>query len=343
MSSPVIGRGQAVYNSTKNHATVERPRPLPCLVILVHGVNDIGGAYEVQDQGLCEGLNARLNRGSSLVKAGGDLQAASYNEDWNKLIAAEKDKAKRQQMLSDPDSVMFHRSASPSTYSPVIPFYWGFRERTEYPPGSPERNRKTRNTPVFVRDDGEWVDRWGNRLDKDGAKGGGPFANATDNVADMWGEGQGGAKGWGADAIVRDPLRPIKGTPPRTYMVLAAMRLARLIQAIRAKRETQDCAINLAAHSQGCLVSLLAQALLNEWGGSDAADGLILQSPPYSFDEPHFGGEQSTQARLPWPRWPRPPVAAAWLVNTGQPDRTVASSCPARGCCALPSATTVGG
>jgi len=36
--------------------------PLPCIVILVHGVNDVGEAYENQDKGLCLGLNTRLGR-----------------------------------------------------------------------------------------------------------------------------------------------------------------------------------------------------------------------------------------------------------------------------------------
>jgi len=36
--------------------------PLPCIVILVHGVNDVGEAYENQDVGICAGLNTRLGR-----------------------------------------------------------------------------------------------------------------------------------------------------------------------------------------------------------------------------------------------------------------------------------------
>lgn len=37
-------------------------RPLPCIVILVHGVNDVGEAYQDQDTGICAGLNSRLGR-----------------------------------------------------------------------------------------------------------------------------------------------------------------------------------------------------------------------------------------------------------------------------------------
>lgn len=36
--------------------------PMPCIVILVHGVNDVGEAYENQDVGICAGLNKRLGR-----------------------------------------------------------------------------------------------------------------------------------------------------------------------------------------------------------------------------------------------------------------------------------------
>lgn len=38
------------------------PRPMPGIVILVHGVNDVGEAYQNQERGIIAGLNKRLNR-----------------------------------------------------------------------------------------------------------------------------------------------------------------------------------------------------------------------------------------------------------------------------------------
>ena len=38
------------------------PRPMPCIVILIHGVNDVGEAYQNQETGIIEGLNKRLDR-----------------------------------------------------------------------------------------------------------------------------------------------------------------------------------------------------------------------------------------------------------------------------------------
>lgn len=36
--------------------------PMPCIVILVHGVNDVGEAYQNQEQGIIAGLNERMGR-----------------------------------------------------------------------------------------------------------------------------------------------------------------------------------------------------------------------------------------------------------------------------------------
>ncbi|EOV0634918.1 hypothetical protein ACOIKT_004252, partial [Cronobacter turicensis] len=38
------------------------PRPMPCIVILIHGVNDVGEAYQNQEKGILAGLSKRLNR-----------------------------------------------------------------------------------------------------------------------------------------------------------------------------------------------------------------------------------------------------------------------------------------
>lgn len=169
---------------------------------------------------------------------------------------ADKDKVD-----DDPDAVFFKRQVKSDTDSPVIPFYWGYTE--------PKVETKTVH--------GQKTDRYGTRLDKDLSKGGGPFGNATSSLPDMWNRGV-----YAPLDPVGDPLRPIKTGPGRMYMVLAALRLAALIAMIR-KFEPKDT-VSIVAHSQGCLLSLLAQAFLLE-KGERTADTLILTHPPYSLDE----------------------------------------------------------
>jgi hypothetical protein len=169
--------------------------------------------------------------------------------------------AKKDEVEDDPDAVFFKRRVKPDTDSPVIPFYWGCRELKD--------EAKTVN--------GQNTDRYGTRLDKDLSKGGGPFGNATSSLPDMWNRGV-----YAPVDPLGDPLRPLKTGPGRMYMVLAAMRLAALIAMIR-KFEPKDT-VSIVAHSQGCLLSLLAQAILME-RGERPADTLILTHPPYSLDE----------------------------------------------------------
>jgi hypothetical protein len=136
----------------------------PCVVILVHGVNDIGEAFPFQEQGICAGLNVRLDRK-------GRLQPANYA-----LPPTLKDGEKfgPEDAHPDPDKVYFARSPKDTT-SPVIPFLWGFRE---------ERVKSDTS-----QKHGEYLDRYGNRIDKRYAKNGGPFVNATNNIPDMFGPG----------------------------------------------------------------------------------------------------------------------------------------------------------
>jgi pimeloyl-ACP methyl ester carboxylesterase len=217
---------------------------LPANIILVHGVNDVGTSYPAVESGLCEGLTKRLDRGAV---------AACYS------IPGEADLKK---LVPDPDAVFYKRKTNEQTHSPVIPFYWGFREVTD--------KASTKN--------GQRIDRFGNRLDRDLSKGGGPFANATSSIPDMWNRGVDPP----SEQMGDDPVRPVRQTPGRMYMVLAAMRLAALVGIIRDRH--QDDVVNIVAHSQGCLVSLLAQAILMEKGLAPA-DTLILTHPPYALDD----------------------------------------------------------
>ena len=238
----VVGDDVAILHCERSVCKkVKIRRNLPGNIIVIHGVNDVGVSYKAVEHGLCEGLTQRLGRG---------FTPASYRMP----VAADKDR-----LEDDPDAVFFKRTIDKNTNSPVIPFYWGYREVGE----------KCRTV------NGQFVDRYGNRLDKDLSKEGGPFGNATSNLPDMWRPGM-----YAPADPMGDALRPLKTAPGRMYMVLAAQRLAALISMIR-DYDAQDT-VSIVAHSQGCLLSLLAQAMLMERGLAPA-DNLILTHPPYSL------------------------------------------------------------
>ena len=83
------------------------PPPKPCVTILVHGVNDLAGCYAHIENGLCAGLNERLDMPQTLPGGGnnpGFLTAAAYS-----LPLEDDGKA------SDPDAVYYRRKFSAST------------------------------------------------------------------------------------------------------------------------------------------------------------------------------------------------------------------------------------
>jgi hypothetical protein len=90
---------------------IQVPRDLPCNIILVHGVNDVGTGYNAVEEGLCTGLQKRLFR---------NFKPAGY-----KMPGV----ADQEELLDDPDAVYFKRTTAADTDSPVIPFYWGFWHR----------------------------------------------------------------------------------------------------------------------------------------------------------------------------------------------------------------------
>ncbi|MNM19462.1 hypothetical protein D3C81_297690 [compost metagenome] len=238
----VVGEDLALLHCERSVCKkVKIRRNLPGNIIVIHGVNDVGVSYKAVEHGLCEGLTQRLGRG---------FTPAAYRMP----MAADRDK-----LEDDPDAVFFKRTVTTETNSPVIPFYWGYREVAE----------KCRTV------NGQFVDRHGNRLDKDLSKEGGPFGNATSNLPDMWRPGI-----YAPVDPMGDALRPLRTAPGRMYMVLAAQRLAALISMIR--DYDADDTVSIVAHSQGCLLSLLAQAMLMEKGLAPA-DNLILTHPPYSL------------------------------------------------------------
>jgi len=242
-----IGQDASVLQcERKSDKKVDVKPDLPCNVIVIHGVNDVGTGFGSVEEGLCAGLDMRLHGKP------GRFVPGSYR------MPTAKDK---DVIEEDPDAVFFKRTLGNGTHSPVIPFYWGYREVFN--------QAGTKN--------GQRTDRFGNRLDKDLSKGGGPFANATSTLPDMWNRGICSPADVGGD-----PVRPVLSAPGRMYMVLAAKRLAALVAMIRDYDANE--AVNIVAHSQGCLISLLAQAFLLQ-DGKRPADTLILTHPPYSLEE----------------------------------------------------------
>ncbi|WP_259564224.1 T6SS effector phospholipase Tle3 domain-containing protein [Enterobacter sichuanensis] len=253
------------------------PRPMPGIVILVHGVNDVGEAYQNQEKGILAGLSKRLNRQDF------------YAHEWGE-----------------------YRITHPGR-SPVIPFYWGYKPVTHadyvadqkryreevYKQGDnahlpfdayQEDNEKNK---AALGNDGKGAfkyqnDNFKNALDTNFAKGGGTFANATTNIPDMLGPGAGGAALAAAGFATLhmnggDFTHPIFQNPHRIYQFFAAQRLADLILTIRRNPVTAKDVINVVAHSQGTIITMLANMLVKQ-EGFDPVNCTILNHSPYSLE-----------------------------------------------------------
>ena len=268
MSGDQITVAESVTRLVPNFSTerkMEVPADLPGVVIFLHGVNDPGASYESVETGLCQGVNERLDRP--------DLKAGRYGTDYNaaKVIPIEERGEDHKATLDDPDTYLYQRDADdPKTRSLMIPFYWGYRAE----PG--EIKRDENNDPTKLRD--QYQDVFENRLDRHFAKGGGFFANATNNLLEMYGKGFAKLLRIFAQPSLSNPQYMGKG-PHRRYFVLAATRLAMLVSEIR--RISPDETITIMGHSQGTLITLLAQALLID-KGQRCADTVIMVDTPYS-------------------------------------------------------------
>ncbi|MET4714584.1 hypothetical protein ACVKS2_004009, partial [Pseudomonas sp. PvP125] len=155
---------------------MEVPADLPGVVIFLHGVNDPGASYESVETGLCQGVNERLDRP--------DLKAGRYGAVYGAAKDAPPEELSTDQktILDDPDTYLYRRDTTdPKIRSLMIPFYWGYRAE----PGEIKRDKN--NDPTKLRD--QYQDAFENRLDRHFAKGGGFFANATNNLLEMYREG----------------------------------------------------------------------------------------------------------------------------------------------------------
>lgn len=273
-------------------------RPMPCIVILVHGVNDVGEAYQNQENGIIAGLSKRLNRT--------DL----YAHEWKDFMMMHNEEAQK-------------KIAAPGR-SPVIPFYWGYKpvtyddwvadqqnyrkevdvqklgDKAHIPYDAYQQNDKEKMKAVG--NDGEnklkfQNDNWNNALDMNYAKGGGTFANATTSIPDMLGPGAGGAAVAAAGFSTLylnggDYTHPIFPNPHRIYQFFAAQRLADLIIQIRDEPVTENDVINVVAHSQGTIITMLANMLVKQAGYSPA-NCVILNNSPYSLESRLMENAQS--------------------------------------------------
>ena len=247
---------------------VEIPRDMPGVVIFLHGVNDPGAGYESVEKGLCQGLNERLDRT--------DMVAEAYGVDFAAATVTKESKCplnnQQRIFLDDPDTYLYKRSQGGEKLRSVfIPFYWGYRAAPD------EIQRDRQGEPTKLRT--QYQDIFGNRLDRHFGKGGGFFANATNNLPDMYGAGFDKFIRHGANLALPNTLYMGK-SPHRRYFVLAAHRLAMLISEIR--RVSPHETVTVMGHSQGTLITLLAQALLVD-RGERCADCAIMVASPYSL------------------------------------------------------------
>ncbi|EPM0025139.1 T6SS effector phospholipase Tle3 domain-containing protein [Citrobacter farmeri] len=257
---------------------------MPCIVILVHGVNDVGEAYQNQDTGICRGLNTRLGRK--------DFQPHTWQPE--------------QFMISDVEGKVAN--------SPVIPFYWGYKpvdhsawvedQKLYTQAVNNLKNAGKKNDADLPYDTyqefkeeniaahaGEHIDNLNNWLDKQhaNARGGGTFANATTSIPDIFGPGANGLSVWMVGEASRswlnggDWTHPVYSNPHRIYIAYAARRLADLILKIRRDSGAKNDTINIVAHSQGTIITMLA----NMWVKAEKqnpADCVILCHSPYSLE-----------------------------------------------------------
>ncbi|MBF7955843.1 DUF3274 domain-containing protein [Rahnella victoriana] len=288
-------------------------RPLPCIVILVHGVNDVGEAYQDQDTGICAGLNTRLGRQ--------DLHPHEWKTHEFMISDADDNVAKLTCSVQD------HTCIGVANRSPVIPFYWGYKpvdhetweqDQKQYRKNLLEKYNNAdlpydtyrENDAVKIRQhDNQNIDNLNNWLDLTSAKGGGTFANATTCIPDMFGPG---ASGRILEAVglfkSRSDLEnhgdwshPIYENPHRIYQAYAARRLADLILDIRRNELTRDDTINIVAHSQGTIITMLANMWVQAEGAAPA-DCVVLNHSPYALENRWLenampGNQQTSQGR----------------------------------------------
>ena len=253
----ILGQFSCNANFQSSDRDTLQQLPLPGIIIFVHGVNSDGEWYAAAEGGLCKGLNERLKRSCHHLQhrgvEGGELKPVSYGAE----ITAEG--FLHPEMSAD---TLIHDAG---TFSPVIRFRWGYKasgeELQQYGKG------------IYLNEDNYW--------------GGGPFANGCSALADLWKEGlTEDLFLWNTIQHMNPfPERQVYSCPPRPYFVLAAYRLARLVEAIR--QQQADVPVTIVCHSQGTMVAMaaafLGARLPNADGVPCVADNYVICNSPYSL------------------------------------------------------------
>ncbi|OEZ81441.1 hypothetical protein JAB8_49780 [Janthinobacterium sp. HH106] len=253
----ILGQFSCNANFQSSDRDTLQQLPLPGIVIFVHGVNSDGEWYAAAEEGLCSGLNERLKRSCHHMQhrgvEGGELKPVSYGTE----ITAEG--------FLHPEMSADTLIRDAGTFSPVIRFRWGYKasgeELQQYGKG------------IYLNEDNYW--------------GGGPFANGCSALADLWKDGLSeGLFLWNTIQHMNPfPERQVYSCPPRPYFVLAAYRLAKLVEAIR--QQQADVPVTIVCHSQGTMVAMAAAFLGTRLPKVDGvpcvADNYVICNSPYSL------------------------------------------------------------
>ena len=256
------GLGTTLFN--RNDLECVMQMPLPGVVIFVHGVNSEGEWFKEAEKGLCAGLNRRMGRYDDQLfhwgPVAGQMTPVSYIESLTPDGFLNPDMSSKTYITPDP------------SFSPVIHFRWGYAANAV--------ELKEYGDKIMLNEKNYW--------------GGGPFAGGCSSLPDLWNDGLNDRLFLWLTVQHMNGIgnRKIYSTPPRTYGVLGALRLARLVESIR-KRQA-DAPITIVCHSQGNMIGLAAAFLgdrlpevTDQWGkkGRCVADTYVLANPPYSLVE----------------------------------------------------------
>lgn len=238
------------------------PPPLPGIVIFVHGVNSDGEWYTATEKGLCAGLNDRLKRCDHQMTyataGGGQLTPAKYMSELTP------------EGFINPNMKFNKFMKNDDHFTPAIHFRWGYKASA--------RDLQQYGRGIYLNESDYW--------------GGGPFANGCTSLPDLWTEGLSENLLLWIHIETVNPTkdRNVFSCPPRPYYVLAALRLARLIESIRKKQA--DVPITIVCHSQGNMIGMAAaffgdaMAPVRDAAGVEGrcvADTYVLCNAPYSL------------------------------------------------------------
>ncbi|TYQ19050.1 UNVERIFIED_ORG: hypothetical protein JN05_02242 [Zoogloea ramigera] len=271
-----FARGSVHTDFDATHYDIPHALPLPGIVILVHGVNSDGEWYDACEQGLCDGLNTRLARRSDQMKypgpASGQLKAITYAQELT------------DDGFINPELNSNNFFDMGNACSPVIRFRWGYKAGGE--------ELQAFGDKIYLNEQNYW--------------GGGPFANGCTSLPDLWNEGLSEKLFLWMQVQHLNPVneRDVYACPPRGYFVLAAYRLAKLVEAIR--KAQADVPITIVCHSQGNMIGMAAAFLGDRMphvtdadgkSGPCVADNYVLANPPYSLVKDNLA-EDWTQGNL---------------------------------------------